>query len=371
MRIEPSLRRCRSLPMRLALLSIIAATLLTSGCRRAEEAPTPDARPVRTLTIAPAAVDNMVSLTGTIQAEAEINQSFRVDGRLVSRVVDVGDTVAPGQLIAMLDPQNEESALQAAMAQLSGASAQLAEAQSFYSRMRDLVVENAVSRAQYEQAEARRKTAEAQVEAARQQVNLARNRLGYTRLESEVAGVVTARGAEPGEIVGAGRMIVQVAREGSRDAVFSVPAQMMDSVPRSPEVLVALSDDPGVTVEGRVREVAPRADPITGTFAVRVRLENPPPAMRLGSTVTGRIRYSGELSVLLPSSALVRSEGGPAVWVVDPNTSTVSLRSIAVQSADTSSVRVSSGLSAGDVVVTAGAQALRPGQKVRLLGAAS
>lgn len=362
--------RPSALPRRVAM-SIIASALLLSGCRDTEEAPPPEARPVRTVTIAPTAVDNMVALTGTVQAETEINQSFRVDGRLISRSVDVGDTVSPGQLIATLDPQNEESALQAARAQLSGASAQFAEAQSFYSRMRELVVEDAVSQAQYEQAEARRKTAEAQVEAARQQVNLAENRLGYTRLESQVAGVVTARGAEPGEIVGAGRMIVQVAREGSRDAVFDVPAQVMDSVPRNPEIIVALSDDPNVTAQGRVREIAPRADPVTGTFAVRVRLENPPALMRLGSTVTGRIRFNGELSVQLPSSALVRSDGGPAVWIVDPNAGTVSLRPIQVKSADSSTVQVMSGLSTGDVVVTAGAQALRPGQKVRLLGNAS
>lgn len=371
MPIELRVRHRPSAPTHTVVMSIIASALLLSGCRRAEEAPPPEARPVRAVTIAPTAVDNMVALTGTVQAETEINQSFRVDGRLISRSVDVGDTVSPGQLIATLDPQNEESSLQAARAQLSGASAQFAEAQSFYSRMRELVVENAVSQAQYEQAEARRKTAEAQVEAARQQVNLAENRLSYTRLESEVAGVVTARGAEPGEIVGAGRMIVQVAREGSRDAVFDVPAQIMDSVPRNPEIIVALSDDPSVTTQGRVREVAPRADPVTGTFAVRVRLENPPALMRLGSTVTGRIRFTGELSLQLPSSALVRSEGGSAVWVVDPGTSTVSLRTVEVRSADTSSVQVTSGLSPGDVVVTAGAQALRPGQKVRLLGNAS
>jgi RND family efflux transporter MFP subunit len=352
----------------LAVASIAAASLLASGCRSAEEAPPAEIRPVRATTITPVAADNRIGLTGTVQAETEINQSFRVDGRLIERFVDVGDTVSAGQLIARLDPQNEESSLQGARAQLSGASAQLAEAQSFYSRMRELVVEDAVSRAQYEQAEARRKTAEAQVEAARQQVILAENRLGYTRLVSEVAGVVTARGPEPGEIVGAGRMVVQVAREGARDAVFDVPAQVMDSVPRQPEIVVALSDDPNITAQGRVREIAPRADPVTGTFAVRVRLENPPAAMRLGSTVTGRIQFSGELSVQLPSSALVRDQGRTAVWIFDQAAGTVSLRNIEVRSTDTSSVQVTSGLEPGDIVVTAGAQALRPGQKVRLLG---
>ena len=380
-------RRPRPLPLPAALLPALAALLLLGGCQRAVEAPAPEIRPVRTITVASGAADDSVALTGTVQAQTEINQSFRIDGRLIERAVDVGDTVRPGQLIARLDPQNEESALQAARAQLSAARARLAEAQNNYERMRELVAEDAVSRAQYEQAEALRKTAEAQVEAAQQQVNLAGNRLGYTRLVSDVAGVVTARGPEPGEVVGAGRMVVQVAREGARDAVFDVPAQIKDAVLLDPkgvaaparngraaqaaesarELSVVLAMNPQVKAVGRVREVAPRADPVTGTFAVRVRLIDPPPAMRLGSTVTGRLRVVGATGIALPSSALIRAGGKTAVWVVDKATGAVNQRVIELRGADAALVQVASGLQPGDIVVTAGVQALRPGQKVRLL----
>ena len=237
--------------------------------------------------------------------------------------------------------------------------------------MAGLVVEDAVSRAQYEQAEALLKTAEAQVEAAQSQVNLAQNRLSYTRLVSDVAGVVTARGPQPGEVVSAGRMIIQVAREGARDAVFDVPAQVKDSAPKYPEVTVALSDNPKVTAAGRVREVSPRADPVTGTFAVRVRLIEPPAAMRLGSTVSGRIKIDSAPGIELPAAALVRADGKTAVWVFDQQSGTVALRNIELGHADANSVQVVVGLKPGDVVVTAGVQALRPGQKVRLLEARS
>ncbi len=285
----------------LSLVSVLA------GCAREVEAPPPEIRPVRTITVASRAADNTVALTGTVQAQNEINLSFRIDGRLVERTVEVGDNVRPGQLIARLDPQNEESSLQSVRAQLAGANAQLVEARSNYERMRDLVAEDAVSRAQYEQAKALLQSAEAQLQSLQGQVSLAQNRLSYTRLVSDVAGVVTARGPEPGEVVGAGRMVVQVAREGARDAVFDVPAQIKDSAPLDPVVVVspgkagaatggnsrdlsvALAMDPKVTAIGRVREVSPRADPVTGTFAVRVRLIDPPAAMRLGSTVTGRM----------------------------------------------------------------------------------
>jgi RND family efflux transporter MFP subunit len=116
-----------------------------------------------------------------------------------------------------------------------------------------------------------------------------------------------------------------------------------------------------------VREVSPRADPVTGTFAVRVRLIDPPPAMRLGSTVSGRMKLDAAPGIEVPVAAVVRADGKSAVWVVDKQTGTVSLRDIGVRSADATSVQVSSGLNPGDVVVTAGVQALRPGQKVRLL----
>ncbi|HCN69002.1 MAG TPA: efflux transporter periplasmic adaptor subunit, partial [Candidatus Accumulibacter sp.] len=348
-----------------ALLTLAALALL-AACQRADEAAAPEIRPVRVITIETRSAGGLVSLTGLVQAQTEINESFRIDGRLVERTVDIGDNVKPGQLIARLDPQNEESGLNAARAQLAAARAQLVEARNNHARMRELVAEDAVSRASFDQAVALLKTAESQVEAVQSQVSLAENRLSYTRLFSNAAGVVTARGPEPGEVVSAGRMIVQVAREGARDAVFDVPGRIKDVAPKIPEITVALTDDPRVTVAGRVREVSPRADPVTGTFAVRVRLIDPPPAMRLGSTVTGKMQLPEALAIEVPASALVRADGKTAVWVVDGASSTVSLRSVQLGGGDANTVQVAAGLNPGDVVVIAGAQALRPGQKVRV-----
>jgi len=354
-------------PRALAVVPLLAALALLSACQREVAQPAPEIRPVRTVTIETRAAGGTVAITGNVQAQNEVNQSFRIDGRLVERLVDVGDNVKAGQLIATLDPQNEESGVQAARAQLSAAQARLVEARSNYERMRDLVAEDAVSRAQFDQAEALRKTAESQVEAAQSQVALAGNRLSYTRLFANVTGVVTARGPEPGEIVSPGRMIVQVAREGARDAVFDVPVAVKNSAPKHPDIRVVLASDPAVTAAGKVREVAPRADPVTGTFAVRVRLIDPPAAMRLGATVTGRMTLDAVPAIEIPTTALVRNNGQTAVWVVDPAAKTVSLREIGIGASAASTVQVTSGLANGDVVVIAGVQALRPGQKVSLL----
>jgi RND family efflux transporter MFP subunit len=168
-----------------------------------------------------------------------------------------------------------------------------------------------------------------------------------------------------------GQTIFQVARIDGRDAVFDVPAQVIRSAPPNPEITVTLTDDPSVKAQGRVRQVDPQADPITRTFRVRVSLIDPPADLRLGATVTGSLQQEATPGMSIPASALTSSNSQPAVWVVDPASLTVSLRNVEVQRFDPATAVISQGLANGDIVVTAGVQALHPGQKVRLLGASS
>ena len=342
-----------------SLLAIVA------GCKPAEEPAAEEIRPVRVISVEPRAAGDSVSLTGTVQAKTEVNYSFRIDGRMIQRPVSVGDELRPGQLIAQLDPSNEESNLQSARAQFDAAQARLVEQRNNFQRQKSLLERGFISRAALEQFEANLHSAESASKSARSQVELAQNRLSYTRLVSDAGGSVTSVGAEPGEVVAAGRTVVQVARKGGRDAVFDVPARMKDTAPANPEITVWLNSDPKVSAKGRVREVSPRADPVTGTFRVRVGLIDPPAGLRLGSSVTGRMRVDRASGIEIPGSALVRSGAQPAVWVVDPKTQTVSLRPIDVVSQDAGRVTVATGLEPGEMVVTAGVQALHHGQRVR------
>ena len=131
---------------------------------------------------------------------------------------------------------------------------------------------------------------------------------------------------------------------------------------------MSLTDDPKVTTTGRVREIAPQADPVTRTFAVKVGLNDPPSAMRLGATVTGRMEGDSVPVINIPATALTKINSQPAVWVVDPSKKTVSIRNVDVLRYDPARVALSGGLTTGEVIVTAGVQALHPGQQVRLLG---
>jgi membrane fusion protein, multidrug efflux system len=169
-------------------------------------------------------------------------------------------------------------------------------------------------------------------------------------------------------VVQAGQMIVQLARRDGRDAVFDVPAQVLRDAPSDPQITVRLAGDPAVTATGRVREVAPQADPATRTFEVKVGLSDPPAAMRLGSTVQGSVQLESEPVIAVPASALTRVDQQPAVWIVDPASLTVTMRNVEPLRYDPGTVVIAHGLDTGEIVVTAGVQALHPGQKVRLLG---
>ena len=349
-----------------SLVLALCAALAVAACQE-REAASPQVRPVRTVTVQHTTDADPITLTGQIQSRDQVNLGFRVDGRLVERTVSVGSPVASGQLVARIQGDDAESSLRAARADLAAAQATLAQAESDEARQKQLLQKGIIANARYEQAEQALVSAQAQVEAAEAQLTSAENNVGYTELRADSTGIVTATGAEPGEVVRAGQMIVQVAREGGKDAVFNVPAELIRTAPRDPLVNIVLADDPAITATGRVREVAPQADEATGTYLVKIGLTEPPVAMRLGATVIGGISLSSAAVVRLPGTALTENEGGPAVWVVDPAAGTVSPRDVSVLRYDLDAVIISDGLADGDIVVVAGVHALRPGQEVRLL----
>jgi membrane fusion protein, multidrug efflux system len=354
-------------------IAIIAASLIAAtvaGCHKAAQ-PSAEARPVRTMTVERKADGETVSLTGQVRAKDQAGLAFRLDGRMIERPVHVGDVITLGQLVARLDPQNQQNALRSAQANLASAEAVLTQARQTFWRQQELLKDGWTTRANFDDAQQKLRTAEAQVDSAHAQLRTAQDQLSYTTLSADAAGAITAVGAEAGEVVHAGQMVVQLAHEGGRDAVFDVSEQIIRTGPRDPLVEISLTADPQLRAAGRVREVAPQADSATRTFQVKVAIIDPPEAMRLGSTVTGSIRLAPPPGVEVPASALTEANGRPAVWLVDPQSQTVSLRSVDLLRHDPATVVISQGLETGEIVVTAGVQTLRPGQKVRLLGAAS
>jgi RND family efflux transporter MFP subunit len=349
------------------LIILIAPTLL-AACRRETETSAPVLRPVRTVTVEKSKAGTPLTFTGRIEAEDEVSLSFRIGGRLLENNGKLGDRVQPGQVVARLESQNELNGLRQAQAALAAAQGQLVQARNQFERQQTLFAQGWTTNVNFDQAKQGQQTAQSQVDAAEAQLKIAHDLVGFTELKADAPGVLTAIGPAAGEVVQPGQSIVRIARKDGRDAVFDVPAQVIRTAPSDPEITVSLTDDSTVTARGRIREVAPQANPATRTFEVKVGLTDPPPAMRLGATVTGRLETQTVPIIEIPATALTRANQQPAVWVVDPAKNTVSLRNVDVLRFNQAQVAVSQGIDTGEIVVTAGVQALHPGQKIRILG---
>ena len=352
---------------RTGLMILIAPALLTA-CQREAGTAVPVARPVRTITVGKSEAGKQLVFTGRIEAEDEVSLSFRIGGRLLENNGKLGDRVQPGQVVARLESQNEMNGLRQAQAALAAAQGQLVQARNQFERQQTLFGQGWTTNVNFDQAKQAYQTAQSQVDSAEAQLKIAHDLVSFTELKADAPGVLTAIGPAAGEVVQPGQSIVRLARKDGRDAVFEIPAQVIRTAPADSEIKVSLADAPTVTARGRVREVAPQANPVTRTFEVKVGLTDPPPAMFLGATVIGRLETEAVPIIEIPATALTRINQQPAVWVVDPSNSTVSARNVDVLRFDQAMVAVSQGIDTGEVVVTAGVQALHPGQKIRILG---
>jgi membrane fusion protein, multidrug efflux system len=355
--------------MRSAAVFAWLGLALLGACDKPQ--PAAEIRPVRTVTAIAGSDGELVSLTGHIRAQKEQSLAFRIDGRIIKRHVEVGQVVRPNDLIAELDSVPQRDALHQAQAKLAAAEATLHEASNNMERKRTLTGQGWSTKVDYDAAERTFNTAKAQLDVAKAQLHEAEDHFSYSELRADAPGVVISRSAEAGEVVKAGQTIVTVAQDGGTDAVFDVPATLMRQISPDVAVTVSLTDDPRIRITGRVRETAPQADPTTRSFRVKVGLDETPEAMRLGATVFGQARMLGSKGIDLPATALTMDDNKPAVWVVDPKSLQVSLRTVELDRHASSSVVVSQGIEPGELVVTAGVHALRPGQKVRLLGGSS
>jgi membrane fusion protein, multidrug efflux system len=242
-RFEPNVRFPYLSPRHAALPALVLATLL-AACNEKQEAGEPAPRPVRTVTLEKSEAGVPVVLAGRIEALDKAPLGFRLSGRMIERNVSVGDRIEAGQMLGRLEALNEMNALRAARAELAAAQAKLVQVGNHFERQQTLIAQGWTTRANYDQAKRELRTAEAQVEAAEAQLKTAHDQVDFTELKADAEGVVTAVGAEPGEVVQAGQMIVRLARQGGRDAVFDVPAQVLRTAPSDPVVNVQLANDP-------------------------------------------------------------------------------------------------------------------------------
>ena len=358
------------LPFRNTSILVCAiASLLLAGCQRQEAAEHKLPILVRTETVAIADFSPRTSLTGVIAARTLNNLSFRVGGRVAERLVDVGQHVDQGAMLARIDPQEQESDLRSAQADLNAAQAQLTQSAAAFERQKTLLAQGFTTRRDYDAADQALKVAQGSVDAAQSALTNAQQNLSFTELKAGAAGVITARQVETGQVVQAAQTVFTVAEDGDRDAVFNVQETLVAKTAPSPAVTITLLSDPQVKAVGKVREVSPAVDPDSGSIRVKVAIPDTPAGMPLGAAVIGSVSARPVKVILLPWQALTASAGKPAVWVVDPSTKAVATAPVEVLAFDSGTVVIASGLNEGQSVVTAGGQLLSPGQTVEISGA--
>ncbi|WP_372020351.1 efflux RND transporter periplasmic adaptor subunit [Tistrella mobilis] len=364
-----SARRPAVLFRSVSAAALIVAAVGLAGCKEQTRADAlPPERPVKVATVRYASTAETRDFVGVIRARTESALGFRVAGKLVERPVDVGDRVTAGQVVARLDRTDLALQVRSAEAELDAARSNYTQAKSDEARYASLRSRGFAPVAEYERKKAALDAAASRVEQARQSLDLARNQLAYGDLVADADGVVVSVGAEPGQVVATGQTVVTVARDGLREAEVALPESWLAEARRA-HAAVSLWADRGEAWPASLRELAPQADPVTRTYAARFTIDAAGaelPALGMTATVTLALPGNGEVA-RLPLAAVMNDGSGPSVFVVDPDTSILHRRKVALRSFTEEVALVEAGLKPGEQVVTLGVHQLRDGVAVRTL----
>ncbi len=328
----------------------------------------PVVRPARVMEITYQQRSRSLVLAGTVVPRIESTLGFRVAGKITARTVDVGTIVKPGDLIAQLDPADYRLAVDNARAALASADADYARAKADHERYLNLRGSAAFTPQTMEQRQSLAATALARVDQARSQLASAENNLAYTELRADSPGVVTLVQAEVGQVMAQGQGVVKVARTDELEILVGVPENRLKVVREASAASFELWSDPGRRHAARLRELSPSADPMTRTYPARFSVVEPPEFIGLGMTATLAFeRPDGAPVAEVPLSAIFQRGTQPAVWVVDRQTGTVTLRPVTVARWRDEQAAIASGVKDGELIATAGVHKLEPGQKVKPL----
>ena len=340
---------------------------LPGGDAKARKAEPP--RPVRFMQVAMSQVGDISFLPGEVRPRFEQRYGFRIGGKIATRLVDVGQAVKAGQVLAVLDSQDVLPAISAQEAQVEVARSDFRLQQSELKRQQELRDKGFVSGAALERQSAAAEAAQARLLAAQSQLANARNGLDFQTLRADKAGVVVAVDAEAGSVVSAGQGVIRVAQLGEKEIAINVPERSVSLMRKASGFAVSIDALAHRTYAAKLRELSPAADPASRTYAARLSLVDADDALALGMSATVRLELRAAQAIVVPNSALYTRDGTTRVWLVDRPGETVNPVAVTLGDSTNDGVTVVSGLKQGDLVVTAGANLLLPGQKVRLLEA--
>jgi len=351
----------------ISLLRVAVITLLPLLAACDDHAASATAKPERPVQVQRVAFENENAtreFVGVVRARYETDLGFRVAGKIVSRVVNVGDRVQVGDVVARLDPQDLKLQVESAEAEFAAATSSLHQAASDLERYTTLKTRGWASIADFDRKKAAKDEAEGRLERAKRSLDLAHNQLDYSDLKADADGVITATLAEPGQVVAIGQPVLRLAHRGEKEAVVALPETWLTEA-RSSKATVQLWSGPGRNFAARLRELSPQADAATRTYAARFTIENPDDSVALGMTATVALSHSADVPVAkLPLAAILNRGTGPSVYVVEKS-GALELRPVEGASFTEDTALVTSGVSNGDRIVKLGVQKLDSGERVR------
>ncbi len=354
-------------PLRLPFALALSVVLGLSACSKAPEK-VEVIRPVRAIVAGVSDSSASLELSGEVRPHIESRLGFRVPGKILARKVELGSVVKRGQVLMQLDPQDIALAQLQAKAALSSAESNRDLAAAELKRYQDLRSKNFVAASVLDSKEVAYKAAQATFEQAQAAYKNQSNQSSYTSLVADIDGVVTAVEAEIGQVVAAGTPVVRVAQSGAMDVVVGIPENAINSIKQFSDIQIRLWADSGKVINGKIRELSPLADPATRTYLAKISLPADVQDVRLGMTATVSLRTGSAQEVIrLPMTALFQEKGVSSVWVVQDGVAKLVPVQLGATSGET--VAIANGINKGQMVVTAGVNLLKPGQKVSILGA--
>ena len=299
-------------------------------------------------------------LVGTVRARIEADHGFRIGGKVATRLVQVGERVKQGMVLATLDATDLRLQRETAEAELAAAQAAERQSAAEMSRITELRQKGWSTDQVFDRQKAASEEAASRRKRAEHNVALALNAQSYAELKAEADGIVILAALEPGQIVAAGQAVFRIARE----AQVAIPEQDIEQI-RAARASAALWSEPGRSLGAVLRELSPNADAATRTFQARFTLSGLASDAPLGMSVSLTVLPAeAQRVVRVPLSAVLNEGSGTEIYVVDPASSTLARRKVVIKAFESRDAIVTSGLSEGDLIVILGIHKLKPGQKV-------
>lgn len=358
-------RRRRLLILAAILVAAAGAAWLIFG--GGAEAPTenPDAGRPSITVIVPGTtqIADSVTAVGSIAARRDMPVGVQGEGgAVVAVLVDAGDYVRKGQVLARIDRSVLEQEVSQLQASVTRARADAALAQSELDRAQSLVARGFISKADIERRTATRDGANAAVGVAAAQLRESQARLGRLDIRAPEAGLVLERNVEPGQVVSSGSPAVfRMAQDGAMEMRALVAEQDLAGITTGQSATVQMVGSQ-TAYAGRVWMVEPVINPQTRQGLVRIALSGDR-ALRPGGFASGKIEVGKAQRPLLPESAVMGDAESSFVFVVAKD-GTVERRDVKVGAVSSAGVAISSGLSGKEQVVQSAGAFLNPGEKV-------